>query len=159
RLFNPPGFAQESTSFSQGDRAATCFRLSHAPVSPPLYRKATPATMPSEPLVVGLSPRPVNAYLSVRGTRPNELSREEDPMNNRKGRPRTMKVKAVLRGHDAAVRVIAFSPEGRTVATGSEDKNVKLWHTASGKCRGTLQHEASVTSLSFSNDGSVLATG
>lgn len=70
-----------------------------------------------------------------------------------------MKVKAVLRGHSAAVRAIAFSPDETTVATGSDDKEVKLWDTASGKLRSRLQHEASVTSLSFSKDGAVLATG
>ncbi len=55
---------------------------------------------------------------------------------------------------------IAFSPDGKYLASGSEDKTVKLWSLESQKEVTTLQgHSRSVKSVAFSPDGKYLASG
>ena len=65
-----------------------------------------------------------------------------------------------LAGHTASVRSIAFAPDGRTVATASQDKTIKLWEIRTGKLLATLKgHQKSATSVAFSPNGKLLATG
>lgn len=64
-----------------------------------------------------------------------------------------------LVGHGAGVNAVAISPDGQTIATGSEDKIVKLWR-ANGQILKTLaKHIQGVTAIVFSPDGHLLATG
>ncbi len=67
---------------------------------------------------------------------------------------------AVVRGHTDAITALAFSPDGKRLATGSRDKSVKLWDLESGASVVTIgdakQHPAT---LAFSPDGTLLAIG
>jgi len=41
--------------------------------------------------------------------------------------------RATLKGHEFRVLSVAYSPDGKTVASGSEDETIKLWDVATGK--------------------------
>ena len=69
---------------------------------------------------------------------------------------------APLNGHDGEINAVAFSPDGKILATGGADDGVvRLWDVASHRQIGAslLGHSGVVNSVAFSPDGKTLASG
>jgi len=65
-----------------------------------------------------------------------------------------------LKGHSASVNSIAISADGQTIASGSDDRTVRLWNLITGKWFYTFfgQPEA-VLSVALSPDSQIIASG
>ncbi len=75
------------------------------------------------------------------------------------GAERFQNVWKTFSGHTNWVRSLAFSPNGRTLASGSVDGTIRLWDVRTGRAIATLKgHSAQVTSVSFSPNGKTLAS-
>ncbi|HIK12221.1 MAG TPA: serine/threonine protein kinase [Oscillatoriaceae cyanobacterium M33_DOE_052] len=65
-----------------------------------------------------------------------------------------------FQAHTGTVRALAISPDGKLLATGSDDNTIKLWEIDGGKQLLTLAgHSNWVTSLAFHPDGKRLVSG
>jgi WD40 repeat protein len=82
----------------------------------------------------------------------------------------TGKSALTLKGHTEGVHVVAFSPNGRLIASGGWDGVVKVWDASRGLIRATLEFPAlhkrlgpaepvvPVVAVAFSPDGRILVT-
>lgn len=70
------------------------------------------------------------------------------------------KVSAVGRGHTERISDLAWSPDGKTIATAGHDRRVKLWDPDTGRCRATFvgPGEREFYALAWSPDGKTIAT-
>jgi RNA polymerase sigma factor (sigma-70 family) len=69
------------------------------------------------------------------------------------------RVRAVLTGHGGGITGIAFSPEGRLLATSSYDRTVRLWDAATGiPAAGLEDPDGPAHHVAFSPDGRTLAS-
>ncbi|KAG1138649.1 hypothetical protein G6F38_010403 [Rhizopus arrhizus] len=61
---------------------------------------------------------------------------------------------------DLYIRSVCFSPDGNYLATGAEDKQIRIWDIASKRIRNILSgHHQDIYSLDFSRDGRLIASG
>jgi WD40 repeat protein len=63
-------------------------------------------------------------------------------------------------GHEGTVRAVAVSPDSRILASGGEDRLIRLWELPTGRSLASWDaHEADVTALAFRPDGRTLISG
>jgi WD40 repeat protein len=66
---------------------------------------------------------------------------------------------AYITGHTGPVRAVAFSPDGRLLASGSEDRTIAVWDPETSRRVAVLRgHTQGISSLAFAPDGRTLAS-
>ncbi len=84
--------------------------------------------------------------------KPKQLKPEKNPAG--------MKLLRTLSGHTGNIFEIAFSQDGKKIASGSADNIIKIWDTDSGKNTATLKgHTDSIYSVAYSPDGLLIVSG
>jgi hypothetical protein len=73
--------------------------------------------------------------------------------------PTTLEVVRTLNGHFGGTRTIAFSHDGKHLASGGYDNAVRLWDVETGEELAAMTHHSNwVTTVDFSPDGKLLAS-
>src|SRR5262249_26609361 len=69
-------------------------------------------------------------------------------------------IKTIPGSRRGSVNCIAFSPDGTTFATGSDDRDIALWDTASGQLKYHMPgHSGAVTSVSYTPSAQLVSAG
>ena len=63
-----------------------------------------------------------------------------------------------LEGHDASITCVAWSPDGRWLASGDSSGTAKIWNAGSGKSIFTLNPHSGAVSIAWSADSQRIAT-
>jgi WD40 repeat protein len=72
---------------------------------------------------------------------------------------REQRLAFAVAAHRERIWALAFGNQGKTLASGSWDGDLKLWDTESRKLTRTFQTGAGITGVAFSGDGRTLISG
>ena len=65
-----------------------------------------------------------------------------------------------LKGHTDTVKTVAFNHDGSLIASGSNDKTIRVWNVDTGECILALKgHTNGVTTVAFNPDGTKIVSG
>ncbi|MHB8897805.1 MAG: HEAT repeat domain-containing protein [Thermoguttaceae bacterium] len=137
---------------------ACSYRSEQEPEKPAEERTGgEPIVAPAPTSTDEIQPNQVVPTVCTPADRTTEPSSDELELSSEQGT--RQKPRATLRGHIKPVKAVAFSPDGKTLASGSWDGTVKLWNPIAGTSVATLPgHESAISCVAFSPDGKILAT-
>lgn len=69
----------------------------------------------------------------------------------------SQKLRLVFKGHKKEIKALAFTADGKILASGSRDGTIRLWDTSTGDQAASFSSNLT-TSLAFSADGKILAS-
>ncbi len=105
----------------------------------------------------------VISNIEVQAIRPKQRQSTPPPPPPKKDtppgdQPKRISPPRLFTGHKGIVSSVAFSPDGKTLVSGSEDGTIRLWSVATGM-NTCMQNKSSVSSVVFSPGGNLLASG
>ncbi len=62
-------------------------------------------------------------------------------------------------GHEDAVSMACFSPDGKRILSGSADRTMRLWDTATGRCLSVFEHKLGLGAVALAPDGRWAVSG
>ena len=159
--------AQTTASPPRQDTARSPAQFDTRPMMPP----GLPASTGAQPgggslirtaIIIGVAAMIFVALLTlaVIKWRQSTVTGQQSKTSATTEQPVSFRLKQTLTGHRNTVIPVAFSPDGKTLATGSMDKTIKMWDAQTGALKQTLTgHSNGVHALAFSPDGKTLASG